>query len=252
MHLGIAPKERDAKRLDLIKKVKPIGAIFVITCLLPIIVYLLFHFQVFKSKPIFPVDLEQPIANVVTRSGTGTAFLTGETRLLTAKHIFEGIAIGEIVQLTFEKADPTITTEARLIWKEPTESEEPESYLYDIAVLELTNPTALPANYPRLPLGSSEGIGTREEVILIGYPAGLYSITNGIISNDNIRDLELFQLDAGAWPGSSGGPLILDQTHEAIGILVAGFQGEFQGINMANKIDNVQNLLDKAGVNVME
>lgn len=251
-HLGIAPLEREEKRRELLKKVKPLGTIFIVVCLLPVLVYFLFHFGIFTSKPPYPKDLEMPVAMVSTGEGTGTAFLVGETRLLTAKHVVAEKKVGDIFQLVFEKAEPPITTDARLVWKEPSNLEPPDYYVYDVAVLELTNPTALPENFPRMELGTSEGVGTREHVILVGYPAGLYSITDGIISNDRMSGLEIFQLDAGAWPGSSGGPLILESTGEVIGILVAGMEGEFQGINMACKITNINKLIEASGLNIIE
>lgn len=121
-----------------------------------------------------------------------------------------------------------------------------------MAVLELTNPADLPDDFPRLFLGDSDGIVSRDEVILVGYPGGLMSTTSGTISNEQIKSLELFQLDVGAWQGSSGGPLILEDTEEVVGILVAGFSADYQGINIANKINNVVSLLAGAGVDVLQ
>lgn len=128
----------------------------------------------------------------------------------------------------------------------------PENYQDDFAVLELTSVTNIPDSFPRLTLGKSANVSTRDKVILIGYPQGIFSATSGTISNDNINGLGLFLLDAGAWPGNSGGPLILEESGEVVGILIAGFEGEFKGMNLANKMDNILTVLRNDYVNINE
>jgi len=250
MHvLGLAPLEREEKRKILLKRGKLAGLVFFASCILPIVVIMLFTLGVFVPASPYP-HLEQPVALVNTASSTGTAFLVGESRLLTAKHVVDDLKINDVVELTFEKATPIINTKARLVWLDPTNPPEPEYFLHDVAVLELENPNDLPENFPRLFLGNSDGISTKDRVILVGYPNGLFSNTAGKISNDKVKNYELFQLDVGAWQGNSGGPLILEDTEEVIGILVAGLSAEYQGINFANKINNVTNLLQSHKIDV--
>lgn len=249
--LGIAPQEREEKQKALLKRGKLTGLLFMFSSLLPIAIILLFAFGFIQNDAPFP-HLEQPVALVNTGSATGTAFLVGETRLLTARHVVERLQINDVVQLTFEKAQPVINTKAKLLWKDTSSNPEPQYFLSDVAVLELENPGDLPENFPRLALGNSEGITSKDKVILIGYPSGLFSNTAGKISNDKVKDLDLFQLDVNAWQGNSGGPLILEDTEEVIGIVVAGLTAEYQGINFANKINNATNLLQSQGIDIMK
>ncbi len=249
--LGIAPQEREEKQKALMKRGKLSGLLFFFSCLLPIAIILLFPLGLLQTDPLYP-HLEQPVALVNTGSSTGTAFLVGESRLLTARHVVDQLQINDVVQLTFEKALPVINTKARLLWKDTSTNPEPQYFLSDVAVLELENPGDLPENFPRLALGNSDGITTKDKVILIGYPSGLFSNTAGKISNDKVKGLELFQLDVNAWQGNSGGPLILEDTEEVIGIVVAGLTAEYQGINFANKINNVMNLLQSQSIDVMK
>jgi S1-C subfamily serine protease len=250
MIIGIGPQENQKIRQAILRKARILALCFFSLCFLPIIIYCLFHFEIISSKAKFDLNLELPVALVHTGSGTGTAFLVGETRLLTAKHVVTDLKDGDTVQLIFEKAEPQINATAKILWKYPKDKKEPEYYLYDVAVLELTSPTDLPEDYPRLELGDSEGIATRDEVVIIGFPGGLMSTTSGIISNNKIKDIELFQLDAGAWRGSSGGPLILEETNEVIGMVVAGLSEDFQGINIANKINNIKKVLEDNKIDI--
>lgn len=250
--LGNTEKGRKENRKILTKKGRLVSSGFLILGFIPILLYLLFHFGLFQSKSKYNQVLEQSVALVNTGSGTGTAFLISPTKLLTAKHVVKDKSVGDIVDLIFEKSDPQFAATAKIIWVNPSDDPEPDYYLKDVAVLELDSPSTLPEDYPYLNIGQSSGINTLSEVILIGYPGGLLSTTSGAISNDNLKGVELFQLDVESWPGNSGGPLILKETEEVIGMLVAGFTEDFQGINFANKIDNIIVLLEEAGIDIYE
>lgn len=214
------------------------------TILLPFIVWGLFHFHVIIPKE---KDYILPVAKVITPYGTGSAFLVGETRLLTANHVVDKMNIGDELQLVFEKAHPEINTTAKILFKsEPNTT----NFEIDFAVLELTNPGVIPNRFPRLPLGNSDEVAISDEIIIVGYPAGLFSVTEGRISNNKVEKMDLFQLDAGAWQGNSGGPIINKKTKEAIGILVAGMEGQFKGINMGCKIKNAVTILKQKGIDI--
>jgi len=250
--LGNTERERNKKRRILSKKGKLVSSAFIILCVLPIFLYLLFHWGIIPSKSKYNRVLEQSVALVNTGNGTGTAFLISPTKLLTAKHVLKDKKVGDVVDLIFEKSDPQFAATAKIIWIEPSDDPEPDYYLKDVAVLELDSPSTLPEDYPYLTIGQSSDINTLSDVILIGYPGGLLSTTSGSISNDNLKGVELFQLDVESWPGNSGGPLILKETEEVIGMLVAGLTEEFQGINFANKIDNIMPLLEENGIDIYE
>ena len=87
-------------------------------------------------------------------------------------------------------------------------------------------------------------------IIAIGYPSGDYSITEGGINSDKVNDLELFKLDAATNPGNSGGPIISQDDHTVIGMLVGQKGGITEGENIANKINNIMQLLENNGVSI--
>ena len=214
----------------------------------PFLIYALFAFGLINAKARFDPNLEMPVALVDVGDATGTAFLVGETRLLTANHVVEGLEIGDEVSLQFQHSSPQISTTAKLIWKAGKPDDETKALPQDVAVLELNQPTDLPEDFPRLALGESATAFNRDKVILIGYPAGLPTITSGTISQEAFQEQPIFQLDVGAWQGNSGGPLISEETEEVIGILVAGLTDEYQGINLALKIDAAKSLIEKEGI----
>ncbi len=250
--LGNTENEKNENKKKLNKKGKLVSTFFILISFLPILVYLIFHFGLIQSQSKFNQGLEKSVALVNTGTGTGTAFLISPSKLLTAKHVVKNKNVGDTVDLIFEKSEPQFSATAKIIWIDSSNDPEPEFYLKDVAVLELLSPSSVPEDYPYLTIGESAGVTTRSEVILIGYPGGLLSTTSGAISNDNIKGVELFQLDVESWPGNSGGPLVLEETEEVIGMLVAGLNEEYQGINFANKIDNITSLLEDNGIDIYE
>ena len=240
--LGLSPGEKRAYKDRIKKRGRRLNIFLLIAILLLPVAYLLFGAGWVPSTPRYNRDLEMPVAMVQTAEGIGTAFLYGETELLTARHVVENMNVGDEVTLTFSNANPVVTTTARITWKDSDTSPPGDInyYLNDAARLELTRPTDLPEDFPRLYLGDSDGIAPRTPVILIGYPDGNSSTTTGTISNDEAMGADIFQLDVSAYPGNSGGPLITEDTEEVIGILIAGKTEEFQGINFAIKINNIE------------
>lgn len=239
--LGITPGEKKSYAHKVRKRGRSHTTIFLVLVLLVPLVYLLFSTGLISARPRYNQELEMPVAMVQTADGIGTAFLYDETYLLTARHVVENQKVGDQVTLTFSNANPPITTTARIAWKNPDSSGPGEIgyYLNDVARLELMQPTDLPEDFPRLYLGDSDGITARTPVILVGYPDGNSSTTTGTISNDEAMGADIFQLDVSAYPGNSGGPLITEDTEEVIGILIAGKTAQFQGINFAIKVNNI-------------
>lgn len=250
MHLGITPREAEVRRRWLKKQGQKILIFFSISFTLPFLLYSLFHFHLLASKPRYDRRLEMPVARLQTADALGSAFLISDRYLLTARHVVENLDPGASVQLTFEKAEPPITANARLVWKDSVTLAPPAGFLHDIALLELDPPGALPDDFPNLTSGNSDGVGIREAVVLIGFPGGLMTTTTGRISNDQAAGLDLFQLDVNAWHGNSGGPLIVEESEEVIGVLVAGLTGEFQGINFAIKMNYIRKVLAANGLAV--
>ena len=196
-------------------------------------------------------SITQPVAYVRTEEGIGSAFLTGEKTLLTARHVVENVEIDAEVKLIFMGLDPQITTSAIVTWKS-TE----EGFEMDFAVLKLVNPSVLPKSMPKLVLGDSDYIKSNDDIKAIGYPDGMFSFTKGIVSSPSIikanGEYDLIKIDCAIHPGSSGGPIILSNSDEVIGIAVAGAEGRFAGINLASKINRFKKAAEDAGINILE
>lgn len=244
-------KTLQAKYLYLIKKIRNnYNWKFIFASLLPLLAILLVQTNIIPSKTKFSSSIYEPVALLITPTGTGSAFLLGATHLITARHVVDGINEGTTVDLVFDKANPKIETTATLLWKDKTTVGVDALNINDFAVLKLTNAGDLPENFPRLQLGLSAGVDLMTKVVLIGYPAGSFSITQGQISNTESHGLDVFQIDVSAWPGSSGGPLIEEETDEVIGILGYGMIEPFKGINVAYKIDNALREIQKSGIDI--
>jgi S1-C subfamily serine protease len=218
--------------------------------ILPFFIYALFSFNVLKGKPIFSSDVQEPVAKVLTGTGVGTAFLINSTTLLTARHVVENKKVGDQIDLIFEHSKNQYRTKATIKYIAPTavQSESGlvpgEYFLSDVAVLTVSEINDIEP----LILGESESVQNLDEVILIGYPSGDYSITKGNINSNTYQGLNLFKLDATSNPGNSGGPCILKDDNAVIGILVGSSAIANQGENIALKIDDVKRILGNAKI----
>jgi S1-C subfamily serine protease len=213
-----------------IKKLNSLKSLFVIFFIgLSLLAFLPFKLNLFRSGPILNENIMAAIARVNTGSGSGSAFLISSNKLITARHVVEDFNEGELVTLDFEKALTKLTdVEAKIIYL-------PENENKDFAILELTHPIN---NIPYLQLVSSDAISINDKINIVGYPATLFSSTIGTISNNLIQEnTDLLQLNAGAWPGSSGGPVLIDATDQVVGILVLGLEGQYKGMVFALKSD---------------
>lgn len=248
--IPISENQNEILRTEKIKHKRIAIATAIPVSLLPLLIWALFYFGVIPNNPSFASDIQEPVAKVVTKSGTGTAFLISPTILLTARHVVEGMAVGNEVELIFEHSQNQLQVKAKIKYITPTNKPivnglvETEYFLTDMAVLEVSEIKDIVP----LILGESSVVGNLDEVILIGYPNGDYSITKGNINSQKYHDVNLFKLDATSNPGNSGGPCILKNDNTVIGILVGGSTVAKQGENIALKIDDVKNIMDKAGI----
>ena len=251
MLLGITDNLQEQKRIATLKKIRLVTAAFLITLLFPFIIYFLFQSKVIPSKSSFNSDVQEPVAKVVTSKGSvGTAFLISPTILLTARHIVEENNVGDDVDIFFEQSKTKYQTKAKIKYIYPSSIKTSngmapmEYFLTDVAVLEVS---AINEIEP-LVLGESDVVNNLDEVILVGYPNGDYSITKGNINSDKFQGLDLFKLDASSNPGNSGGPCILKDDNTVIGILVGGSGPNYQGENVALKMKDVKKLLSQAKI----
>jgi S1-C subfamily serine protease len=250
MLLGITDHLQEKNRIAITRHINVITSTFLASLFLPFVVYALFYFGIISGKAAFDSDIQEPVAKVVTGSGLGTAFLINPTTLLTARHVVEKSQVGNQVDVFFEHSKNQLQVKATIKYIAPTYVQPEgggvslEYFLSDVAVLEIAE---IPDIEP-LVLGESNAVQNLDEVILIGYPNGDYSITKGNINSDTYQGVNLFKLDATSNPGNSGGPCILKDDNTVIGILVGSSAIAQQGENVALKIDDVKRILEKAGV----
>lgn len=250
MLLGITDHLQEQNRITIKKRIGVVTSVFLASVFLPFVLYALFHFNIVPSKSAFSSDIQEPVAKVITGSGIGTAFLITPTTLLTARHVVENNRVGDQVDLIFEHSKNQLQVKATIKYIAPT-SVRPvagtvpaEYFLSDVAVLEVSEITDIEP----LVLGESDAVQNLDEVILIGYPNGDYSITKGNINSDKYQGFNLFKLDATSNPGNSGGPCILKDDNTAIGILVGSSATAQQGENIAVKINDVKRILNEAKI----
>lgn len=251
MLLGITDNLQEKKRISAMKKVRVVTAVFYSCVLLPFIIYFLFQAGLIPARVSFNSDIQQPVARVVTAKGDlGTAFLVSPTLLLTARHVVENSAVGDEVELFFEQTPNKFQTKGKIKFIAPSalkavNGQVPMDYFTtDIAVLEVPAITDIEP----LLAGESDAVNNLDEVVLIGYPNGDYSITKGNINSSTFQGLPLFKLDASSNPGNSGGPCILKDDNSVIGILVGGSGPQYQGENIAVKMKDVKRILGQAKI----
>lgn len=244
MLLGLTETSQERKRILNKKRIGVITATFLSALLLPFIIYSLFHFGLIQAKSPFNSEIQEPVAQVITGTGTGTAFLINPTTLLTARHVLKGKSVGEQVEIVFAQSKSKLRTKATIKFIAPTDvsvedgSVPLEYFLTDVAVLEVPEITDIQP----LVLGESDVVQNLDAVILVGYPNGDYSITKGNINSTTYQGHDLFKLDAASNPGNSGGPCLLEDDHTVIGILVGSSQTAQEGENIALKVGNFNDL----------
>jgi len=250
MLLGITENLQERNKIAVKRRIRTVTMAFVISVLLPFVLYTLFHLHIIPGRNAFGSDIQEPVAKVITGTGTGTAFLITPTTLLTARHVVENSNTGDQVDLIFEHSKNQFQTKATVKYIAPSTVESAggtaltEYFLTDVAVLEVSEITDIEP----LMLGESDSVQNLDEVILIGYPNGDYSITKGNINSTTYQGINLFKLDATSNPGNSGGPCILKDDHTVIGILVGSSTIAQQGENVALKINDVKRILEQAGI----
>ncbi|MDR2971944.1 MAG: serine protease [Bacteroidales bacterium] len=248
--IAISENQNEILRIEKNKQRRIAISTAIPVAFLPLLIWALFYFGAIPNKTSFSSDIQEPVAKVITKSGTGTAFLISPTMLLTARHVVDGMEVGDQVELLFEHSQNQMQVKAKIKYIAPTDIQivgdqaDIEYFLTDVAVLEVSEITDIEP----LILGESSIVENLDDVILIGYPNGDYSITKGNINSQKYQGFDLFKLDATSNPGNSGGPCILKDDNTVIGILVGGSAIARQGENIALKIDDVKSILDKVGI----
>ncbi len=165
-------------------------------------------------------EQEQPL------QGEGSGFVIDDDgRILTNLHVVlealrensVELSQGSTVTVTFSNTDEELPVNVI-----------GANELYDLALLELQDPEALPEGVTPIPLADSDAVQIGQQAIAIGNPFGLeYSVSSGIVSaisrdqqSIGAVNVPYVQTDAAINPGNSGGPLL-------------NSQGELIGVNTA-------------------
>lgn len=176
------------------------------------------------------------------QQGSGSGFvIDDEGRILTNYHVVRAALQEGSVELT-QGSEITVTF-----------PENDESYpvrvvgandFYDLALLELEDPSNEPESAQPIPIADSDAIQVGQKAIAIGNPFGFqFSVTTGVVSGVSRSlgpsfgdvDVPLVQTDAAINPGNSGGPL-LNSAGEVIGINTAIVPGQGLGFGTAGNI----------------
>lgn len=140
----------------------------------------------------------------------GSGVYVGKGLIMTARHIVKD---GESFSVTFENGNEYLSCCAMF---------DPD---VDVGFIFISEPDCIPLGF------STEKSRRGDTVYLLGNPYGLslkFSVTRGIVSNTNREHDGLFgnkpviQIDAGAYPGDSGGPVI-NEKGEIVAMNVATF-----------------------------
>jgi len=124
--------------------------------------------------------------------------------------------------------------------------------IHDLAIVDI-----MTAGLPTIDIGSLSGVGSGQQVIVLGYPLGNknVSVTSGLVSSieyDDGRNTTWIQTDSAINPGNSGGPL-LDMHGNVVGVVTAKMFGfGIEGMGYAISADTVllylAELLEEAGI----
>jgi len=161
-------------------------------------------------------------------SGSGV-IINKKGLILTAKHVLEG---ADWVRVTLTNGD---TYDATNWIVDPND---------DVGVLQIATLKDLPEASFEV-CGLPDYIG--QKVFIIGYPFGIYSVNQGMISNVRLDEPffgvePMLQLDIAGNPGNSGCP-VFDMNGDVIGILVGGIRGG-DGIAFITSADVCKELIE--------
>ncbi|MCL5987108.1 MAG: trypsin-like peptidase domain-containing protein [Actinobacteria bacterium] len=121
----------------------------------------------------------------------------------------------------------------------------------DIAIVRIEG-----RNLPSALLGNSDDLEVGNQITVIGYPGAadisdesimVPSVTQGIVSaRKMVGGTEVYQVDASAAPGNSGGPVV-NTNGDVVGILTMG-SPDAQGFNFIRPSNDIKQMVNKNGV----
>jgi S1-C subfamily serine protease len=174
----------------------------------------------------------QGIWRVDTENKTGSCFLarcSGDTGVfITAKHVIENAT-----QISIKDQEGDAYS-ASVVCKSDSE---------DVAVISAEGTFDQSSV---LKLGESSSLKIQDNIVVVGWPQGIFSVTEGTVSNiitDN--DPPYVMTDAVINPGNSGGPAIRKDDGTVVGMVVSTLNGA-QGMHFLIPIDFVKSKIHQA------
>ncbi len=176
-------------------------------------------------------NIENSVYRINTANGSGTGFyLLSEDVVVTNYHVVSGS-----LRVSIEGQDKNRHL-AEVVYANPGK---------DIAFLKAQK---LPKLIKTVRTDHNNITGTRNKVLVLGYPFGMpFTVTEGIVSNPKqiIDGNTYIQTDAAINPGNSGGPII-NEKGELIGIVTSKFT-EADNMGFAIPIETLREELEIIG-----
>ena len=193
-------------------------------------------------------EIQKAVTFIKTSKGTGTGFLISKKYILTAGHV---ACDNNSFEVTFTK-NRNVKKRGKLAKCALIASRTDFDFFErDYALIEIPPVQKIKP----LKLGNSSEVTELDKVFTAGHSLGdiNLSMTEGNISRLKYGEdsFDLFSHTIASNPGNSGGPIIMEETNEVIGILVGGRSAIItesnliipQGENIGVKINNVKNAL---------
>ena len=192
------------------------------------------------------------VALVEVDGGSGSAIHIGNNKLLTAAHVVYGMQNGDACQVIFEDPNNTsgrkIHALAQLSAMGNWNPLDTTCYTNDFALLVVQTVDLSDLGVKVAPIGKSANIKVNDNINVVGYPNGVYMNTSGTLNNISggiLNNTAMVVVNAGAWPGNSGGGLF-NSNGELIGIVTLTgnkMSNETSGQTMAIKTDHIRSEL---------
>jgi len=179
------------KKLLRISRGNMVAVIVITVCACFLLVALLAGWQIGPREQI-------SVAVVQGGGGVGSGFVVSSDYLVTSSRVVTG---SDNTELLFGDGRT---------WSGKVVLNEPET---DIALVSITGMANIPT--PMI-LGNSDGVAEKALVAALGYVDGKYAVTEGTVSEVTTGYIKT---DVTFTPGNLGGPLILKDTGEVIGMV---------------------------------
>ncbi len=225
---------------ETLKRLRLLNIYFLsVVLILLLLFFLISYFNILVPGNLFSdnnsnINNDRSIGKIITNGGTGSGFLIGPNIWVTARHVVSDLNLNDTCEILLDRSKHQEKYELRL--RNFNDD-------FDLAVLEAVQ---MPLNNISVPyvLGSFVEASIGDEVSITGYPGGTFCFAKTQIANDGLTENnDWFLMSGGAWPGSSGGPIVHSKTGKVIGVLVRGAENEYKGLVIGVKVEKLNQLL---------